>query len=141
MSVGSRIKELRKAQDPPITQREFADRVGIKQSTVATYESDRNIPSDAVISLICREFHVREAWLRDGTGEMFERLTEDEERARFFGDLSKESASPEVLAFIDALRKSSDSTIRAAFQFVSSVYESYNDLQKEKEKEKGSESK
>lgn len=72
MSVGSRIKELRKAQKPPITQQEFADRVGIKQSTVATYEADRNVPSDAVISLICREFNVREAWLRDGTGEMFE---------------------------------------------------------------------
>lgn len=72
MSVGSRIKELRKAQKPPITQQEFADRVGIKQSTVATYEADRNVPSDAVISLICREFHVREAWLRDGTGEMLE---------------------------------------------------------------------
>lgn len=72
MSVGSRIKELRKAQKPPITQQEFADRVGIKQSTVATYEADRNVPSDAVISLICREFNVREAWLRDGTGEMLE---------------------------------------------------------------------
>ena len=72
MSVGSRIKELRKAQKSPITQQEFADRVGIKQSTVATYEADRNVPSDAVISLICREFNVREAWLRDGEGEMFE---------------------------------------------------------------------
>lgn len=72
MSVGSRIKELRKAQKSPITQQEFADRVGIKQSTVATYEADRNVPSDAVISLICREFNVREAWLRDGTGEMLE---------------------------------------------------------------------
>lgn len=133
MSVGSRIKELRKAQKSPITQQEFADRVGIKQSTVATYEADRNVPSDAVISLICREFNVREAWLRDGEGEMFEQLTEDEDRARFFGDLSKESASPEVLAFIDALRKSSDSTIRAALEFVCNVYESYNALQKEKE--------
>ena len=133
MSVGSRIKELRKAQKSPITQQEFADRVGIKQSTVATYEADRNVPSDAVISLICRVFNVREAWLRDGTGEMLEQLTEDEDRARFFGDLSKESASPEVLAFIDALRKSSDSTIRAALEFVCNVYESYNALQKEKE--------
>ena len=133
MSVGSRIKELRKAQKSPITQQEFADRVGIKQSTVATYEADRNVPSDAVISLICREFNVREAWLRDGEGDMLEQLTEDEDRARFFGDLSKESASPEVLAFIDALRKSSDSTIRAALEFVCNVYESYNALQKEKE--------
>lgn len=70
MSVGSRIKELRNSLG--LTQQAFADRVGIKQSTVATYEADRNVPSDAVISLICREFNVREAWLRDGTGEMLE---------------------------------------------------------------------
>lgn len=131
MSVGSRIKEVRDFYG--LTQQKFAERTKTKQSTVATYESGRNVPSDAVISLICREFNVREAWLRDGTGEMLEQLTEDEDRARFFGDLSKESASPEVLAFIDALRKSSDSTIRAALEFVCNVYESYNALQKEKE--------
>lgn len=131
MSVGSRIKEVRDFYG--LTQQKFAERTKTKQSTVATYESGRNVPSDAVISLICREFNVREAWLRDGTGEMLEQLTEDEDRARFFGGLSKESASPEVLAFIDALRKSSDSTIRAALEFVCNVYESYNALQKEKE--------
>ena len=131
MSVASRTKELRKALG--LTQQEFADRLGIKRATVSKYDIDATDPSDAVISLICREFHVREAWLRDGEGEMLEQLTEDEDRARFFGDLSKESASPEVLAFIDALRKSSDSTIRAAFEFVCNVYESYNAIQKEKE--------
>ena len=77
--------------------------------------------------------NVREAWLRDGTGEMLEQLTEDEDRARFFGGLSKESASPEVLAFIDALRKTPEPAIRAALEFVCNVYESYNALQKEKE--------
>lgn len=133
MSVGSRIKELRKAQKPPITQQEFADRVGIKQSTVATYEADRNVPSDAVISLICREFDVNEDWLRSGEGEMFEQLTEDEDRARFFGSLAKGDASPEILAFIDALRKTPESAIRPALQFIHDVYESYNALQKEKE--------
>lgn len=131
MSVGSRIKELRNSLD--LTQQKFADRLGIQRGAIANYELERNVPIDAVISLICREFNVREAWLRDGTGEMLEQLTEDEDRARFFGDLSKESASPEVLAFIDALRKSSDSTIRAALEFVCNVYESYNALQKEKE--------
>lgn len=131
MSVGSRIKEVRDFYG--LTQQKFAERTKTKQSTVATYESGRNVPSGSVISLICREFNVREAWLRDGTGEMLEQLTEDEDRSRFFGGLSKESASPEVLAFIDALRKSSDSTIRAAFEFVTNVYESYNALQKEKE--------
>ncbi len=131
MSVGSRIKELRNSLD--LTQQKFADRLGIQRGAIANYELERNVPIDAVISLICREFNVREAWLRDGTGEMLEQLTEDEDRSRFFGGLSKESASPEVLAFIDALRKSSDSTIRAALEFVCNVYESYNALQKEKE--------
>ena len=131
MSVASRTKELRDSLG--LTQQKFADRLGITRGAVANWDLDRSDPSDAVISLICREFNVREAWLRDGEGEMFEQLTEDEDRARFFGDLSKESASPEVLAFIDALRKSSDSTIRAALEFVCNVYESYNALQKEKE--------
>lgn len=131
MSVGSRIKELRNSLD--LTQQKFADRLGIQRGAIANYELERNVPIDAVISLICREFNVREAWLRDGTGDMLEQLTEDEDRSRFFCGLSKESASPEVLAFIDALRKSSDSTIRAALEFVCNVYESYNALQKEKE--------
>lgn len=131
MSVGSRIKEVRDFYG--LTQQKFAERTKTKQSTVATYESGRNVPSDAVISLICREFNVREAWLRDGTGEMLEQLTEDEDRARFFGGLSKENASPEVLAFIDALRKTPEPAIRSALEFVCNVYESYNALQKEKE--------
>lgn len=131
MSVGSRIKEVRDFFD--LTQQEFADRLRIKRGAVANYELGRNAPIDAVISLICREFNVREAWLRDGTGEMFEQLTEDEDRSRFFGSLSKEDASPEVLAFIDALRKTPEPAIRSVFQFVCDVYESYHAPEKEKE--------
>ena len=95
MSVGSRIKELRKAQNPTITQQEFADRVGIKQSTVATYESDRNAPSDAVISLICRVFNVREAWLRDGEGDMLE----SKPRAEELGELVRKLLSDRPESF------------------------------------------
>ena len=70
MSVASRTSELRKAFG--LTQQAFADRLGITRGAVANWDLDRSDPSDAVISLICREFNVREAWLRDGTGEMFE---------------------------------------------------------------------
>lgn len=70
MSVASRTKELRKALG--LTQQEFADRLGIKRATVSKYDIDATDPSDAVISLICREFNVREAWLRTGEGEMLE---------------------------------------------------------------------
>lgn len=70
MSVGSRIKELRNSLD--LTQQKFADRLGIQRGIIGKYEVDVSAPSDAVISLICREFNVREAWLRDGTGEMLD---------------------------------------------------------------------
>lgn len=64
-----RIKQLRKELD--LTQQRFADRIGIKRNTIATYESGRNEPIDAVVSLICKEFNVNEDWLRYGTGSMF----------------------------------------------------------------------
>ena len=67
--MNERIKKLRKALD--LTQQEFADRIGMKRNTVANYETDRNEPSNAVISLICKTFNVNESWLRNGTGEMF----------------------------------------------------------------------
>ncbi len=69
MSIGERIKKLRKKLD--LTQQKFGERIGIKGNTVAQYELGRNEPVDAVFSLICREFDVREEWLRTGEGEMF----------------------------------------------------------------------
>lgn len=70
MSVASRTKELRDSLG--LTQQKFADRLGITRGAVANWDLDRSDPSDAVISLICREFNVREAWLRDGEGDMLE---------------------------------------------------------------------
>ena len=67
--MNERLKKLRKALD--LTQQEFADRIGVKRNTIATYEIGRNTPLDAVIASICREFNVSETWLRTGEGEMF----------------------------------------------------------------------
>lgn len=74
-----RIRKIRRDLD--LTQQEFADRIGIKRNTVANYETGRNEPVDSVVSLICREFHVNEEWLRNGNGEMFAQDSEDELRA------------------------------------------------------------
>lgn len=67
--MNERLKQLRKALD--LTQRVFAERIGTKQNTIATYEMGRNNPSDPIIHSICREFNVNEDWLRNGSGEMF----------------------------------------------------------------------
>ena len=57
-----------------LTQQKFADKLGIKGNAISQYESGRNAPIDAVISLICREFNVNEEWLRTGNGEIRRRF-------------------------------------------------------------------
>ena len=69
MTIGERIRQVRKFKD--LTQQKFADSLGMKQNTVATYEMGRTNPSDPAIKSICREFGVNEEWLRSGEGEMF----------------------------------------------------------------------
>lgn len=75
-TTNTRIKKLRKTLD--LTQEAFASRIGVKRNTVATYEIGRNVPLDAVVANICREFHVNEEWLRTGNGEMFQPEPRDE---------------------------------------------------------------
>ena len=87
-----RIKKVRKKLD--LTQQEFGDRLGVKRNTIATYEAGKSTPSDAAVSLICREFNINEAWLRTGEGEMFVQLSKDAEIAAFVGKmLSGETAT------------------------------------------------
>ena len=67
--MNERMKKLRKALG--LTQQEFADKIGIVRGNIATYETGKSKPGDAVVSLICREFNVNDEWLRTGNGEMF----------------------------------------------------------------------
>ena len=78
--MNERIKDLRKTLN--LTQQEFADRIGVKRNTIATYEIGRNTPLDAVITSICREFDVSETWLRTGVGDKFIKMDEDAEFIR-----------------------------------------------------------
>ncbi len=117
--MNERIKKLRKALG--LTQEKFAERLGIKRNTVATYEIGRNEPIDAVISLICREYGVNEVWLRTGEGgdeNMFTKIDEDDRYSLNLGKLSITEnqtvrnmvnviaeASPEKLKYIEDFMK------------------------------------
>lgn len=68
MEIKDRIKKIR--SHAGLTQQVFADKLGIKRNTVATYETGKGNPSDSAIVLICREFGINEQWLRTGQGEM-----------------------------------------------------------------------
>lgn len=65
--MNERIKQIRR--ELGLTQTEFAERIGLKQNSIALIESGkRNISDQAVLS-ICREYGVNEEWLQTGTGE------------------------------------------------------------------------
>ena len=88
--MNERIKRLRSKLE--MTQQEFADRLGIKRGTLANYEIGRNEPIDAVISLMCKEFHVNEIWLRTGEGgddNMFIKVSEEDRYSINLGKLSR----------------------------------------------------
>lgn len=63
-----RIKALRKSLG--LSQTKFGERLGVSLSAVQKWEMGFNDPSDAVITLMCRDFGANETWLRTGAGEM-----------------------------------------------------------------------
>lgn len=123
-----RIKELRKYLG--LTQAEFASRVSLKQSSIATYEIGRNDPTDAVIALIVREFNVSEQWLRTGEGDMFVTRPPDEELAEIFGILLTDD-SPESRI----KRSVINSMLRAGPEFWDVIADIAESLAKEKEQD------
>ena len=94
--MNERIRLLRK--ELGLNQSDFGNKIGVKQGTVAGYESGARTPLDAVVSSICREFDVNEEWLRTGEGEMVEQMTEQQKLLKYTGMLLKDKDSAIVNA-------------------------------------------
>jgi HTH-type transcriptional regulator/antitoxin PezA len=116
-----RIKKIRKEFD--LTQQKFADRIGVKQNTVAQYEMGRNVPIDSVITLICREFNVNENWLRTGEGDMFVERTRDEQIASFVGSLQANADDSFKKRFISMLSALDDAEWEVLEKMAIKIYE------------------
>lgn len=85
MGIGERIKQIRKGKC--LTQQAIADKLGLKRQTIAAYEIGTVTPSDRTILDICREFDVRESWLRTGEGEPFVEKSREENISAFVGSI------------------------------------------------------
>jgi len=67
-----RIKEIRKHfPKEGKTQETFAEYLGISKQNLASYETGRRTPSDAVIQLICEKCNVNKKWLETGEKPIF----------------------------------------------------------------------
>ncbi len=87
--MNNRIKTIRKSLK--LTQKDFAEKLGVKRNTVAQWEIGVNGLSDQVIKSICREFNVNETWLRYGEGQIFK-----EARAFSLDELAESKGATEL---------------------------------------------
>lgn len=120
-----RLKKLRKNLD--LTQQAFADKIGMKQNTIAQYEMGRTTPSDAIVFSICREFGVNEKWLRNGEGEMFIKSTPYDKAYNRFGYIM-ENSSPSKKAALSILLELLYSVPDDQWDV---IMEQYNEIKKE----------
>ena len=122
MEIGDRIRKLRRSLD--LTQKKFGERINLKSNSVALIEGGRNT-SDQTIFAICREFGVREEWLRTGEGEMFvpAPTSELEALAERYPNLTHET-----YVFIEKLVGLSESDQNIIMGFLREVVESFGDV-------------
>lgn len=59
MTVGDRIREIRGY----MSQRDFAQKLGISQSSISGYEKNTRSPDYDIIRKICSEFNVSADWI------------------------------------------------------------------------------
>lgn len=90
--MNDRIREIRKERK--LNQTEFGKKIGVKQTTVAGYESGVKNPIDAVVKSICREFNINEEWLRHGTGSKYIIQSEQDESDQYVTQLLQDSKTP-----------------------------------------------
>lgn len=81
--MNERIKQLRATLG--LSAEKFGGRIGVTRSAISKMELGVCNVSEQSILSICREFNVREEWLRNGTGEMFNELSQEEEVAYIVG--------------------------------------------------------
>ncbi|WP_229386629.1 helix-turn-helix transcriptional regulator [Lysinibacillus sphaericus] len=85
----NRIKEIRNSLK--MNQTEFAQHLGLSQSTLAMIEVGKRKFSDKHIKIICSTFNINENWLRTGEGEMFNSSLYEKELIDVFDNLNPET--------------------------------------------------
>lgn len=111
MTINDRVKQLRKSLN--LTLDKFGQRVGVSKVAISRIEKgERNVTSQMFKS-ICREFNVREEWLRDGIEPVY--------------DLSEESG----IEYIELLMNGVDSSFR---DIILDIIKSYSELNDDNKK-------
>lgn len=79
MTMGERIKQVRKEAEGKLSQEEFAASLGLSRGQLMTYEIDRVTPQRSVLMLISQQYSIRLEWLETGEEPMRLPPNEDDE--------------------------------------------------------------
>lgn len=102
MNIGERILYLRK-ELLDITQDKFGGQLGVGKTAISKIEKGQVVLTDQMSKAICREFGVREEWLRNGEGEPFGSQTRNQRIQAFANQVMADEDEAFRKRLIDAL--------------------------------------
>ncbi len=73
--MNERIKGVRKSLG--LTLEKFGKALGVTKQTMSRIENGVNNVTDQMFLSVCRVYNVNEDWLRNGTGEMFNKPSDE----------------------------------------------------------------
>jgi len=111
LTINDRVKQLRKSLD--LTLDKFGEHVGVTKTAISRIEKGERSVTDQMFRSICREFNVREEWLRDGIDPVY--------------DLSEENG----IEYIELLMNGVDSSFR---DIILDIIKSYSELNDDNKK-------
>lgn len=118
--MNNRIVQLRKSRD--WTQDKFADEMGISKNYVSLIENGKKVPSDRLISDICREFMVNEEWLRTGNGEPTIEACQEERYAVNIGKLQR-ADNETIMRWVNAIAETKPEILVEIEKFMRKILE------------------
>lgn len=118
-----RLREARKTVG--LSQKDFANQIGMPQASYANYELGRVNPSSSAINNICKTFGVNEKWLRTGEGEMF--IDKNDEVTEMMHQLQMdEEARGMVEAFLSVPKDAREAFAYFAKKYIRAYVEQFN---------------
>ncbi|MBR1436972.1 MAG: helix-turn-helix transcriptional regulator [Synergistaceae bacterium] len=87
--IFERVKFVRKTLK--MNQKDFGKMIGLTQTSLSMIEVGTNIVTEKNIKLICATFNVREEWLREGKGKIFNNSPYVKELCDILGDLTPDT--------------------------------------------------
>lgn len=114
--LGKRVKKIR--NELQMTQEEFGSQIGLKKNSLSQIESGKNALTQQNIVAICKVFHVNEDWLRTGEGEMFVKISKEDEIMNLIEQSMSEESGAIKRRFAAAIMKLTPEQIRRCTEWI-----------------------